>query len=342
MTSAELSALLRQRGLIRDPAARFTPLGGGVSSEIWLVEDGSNQFVVKRALPKLRVPQDWYADVSRNRHEQDYMDYVASFLPGAAPRILHRQPEHGFFIMEYLGAEYQNWKILLLAGQAVIEHATKAAKILATVHRHSWNDPEARARFATTAQFYQLRIEPYLLSTGTKHRQLQTFFQLEADRLAATSLCLVHGDFSPKNVLIGPERMVLLDCEVAWFGDPAFDIAFLLNHFFLKALLFHETPQTFLSLAEAAWKTYIANFLADLRQVGLEERVCRLLLMLLLARVDGKSPAEYLNEEEKKDCVRTFVRHHLPLMSDCLLDLCQAWELQIQRIARLSKANLIG
>ena len=335
MKSTELLDLLEQRGLIRSQGAACSPLGGGVSSDIWLVEDGVNKFVVKRALPKLRVDQDWYADVSRNRHEQDYIDYVAEFLPAAVPHIMHRAPEHGFFTMEYLGPEYENWKTMLLAGQAIIEHATQATRILATIHRHSWNDADCRVRFATTPQFYQLRIEPYLLSTAAKHPNLRTVFQQEADRLAATSLCLVHGDFSPKNILIGPERMVLLDCEVAWFGDPAFDIAFLLNHFFLKALLFHENPRSLLALAEAAWKTYLLDIPIE-QQAGLEGRVCRLLLMLLLARVDGKSPVEYLTDE-KMDSVRKFVSCHLPQTPARLPNLCESWESQFRELPACQK-----
>src|SRR5574340_1046792 len=101
------------------------------------------------------------------------MDYVARFLPGAVPRILHRDSEHGFFVMEYLGPEFANWKSLLLQQQAVPAHAAQAGRILGTIHRHSWNDPVARERFPTTGQFYQLRIEPYLVATGRRHPHLQ-------------------------------------------------------------------------------------------------------------------------------------------------------------------------
>ena len=337
MTPTEILTLLHHRGLIIDPGASCTSLGGGVSSDIWLIDDGHSRFVVKRALPKLRVAQDWYADVSRNRHEQDYIDYVSQFLPDAVPHILHREPEHGFFTMEYFGMDYHNWKNLLMAGKPEIDHAQRAATTLATIHRHSWNDPEVRARFATTPQFFQLRLEPYLLRTGERHPALQAYFAQEADRLAATSLCLVHGDFSPKNILIGQRRMVILDCEVAWFGDPAFDIAFLLNHFFLKALLLHQISGRYLALTQQAWKAYQAIARAD-QLDGLEERMCRILLMLMLARVDGKSPVEYLTDKTQQDCVRTFVGGILPGMDGRLDNLCRSWQIQIKERATCQKA----
>jgi aminoglycoside phosphotransferase (APT) family kinase protein len=322
---------LQQIGLLQPARVIVQPLSGGVSSDIWLIDDGRQKLVLKRALPKLRVADDWFADVSRNRHEQEYMDYVARFLPDAVPRLVHRDPEHGFFLMEYLGPEFVNWKTLLLGGRAVPEHARQAADILASIHRHSWSDHDARARFATTTQFRQLRIDPYLVTTGDRHPRLRAQFHEEARRLANTNLCLVHGDYSPKNILISPERMVLLDCEVAWFGDPAFDIAFLLNHLFLKALQFqHSAASSYLKLAEIAWQTYFGQLTRE-QQTGLEPRVCRLLPMLMLARVDGKSPVEYITDEKKRDCVRTFVAEVLSPGDESMPELCRTWENNLQR-----------
>jgi aminoglycoside phosphotransferase (APT) family kinase protein len=323
----DILRLLHQRGVLAGPRPAVQALSGGVSSDIWLIDDGLRKLVLKRALPKLRVADDWFADVSRNRHEQDFMDYVQRFLPGAVPRLVHRDPDNGFFAMEYLGPEFANWKTLLLAGQAVTAHACQAAEMLATIHSRSWRDFQAGADFATTAQFRQLRIDPYLVTTGNRHPRLRTLFHEEAERLASTSLCLVHGDFSPKNILIGPERMVLLDCEVAWFGDPAFDVAFLLNHLLLKALHLQRTAASYLALAETFWQTYFGRLTPE-QQDGLETRVFRLLPMLMLARVDGKSPVEYLTNEDSRDCVRRFVAERLSRPADDALAFVTAWKLR--------------
>jgi aminoglycoside phosphotransferase (APT) family kinase protein len=321
---------LHQRRLIATARPAVQALTGGVSSDIWLIDDGQQKLVMKRALPKLRVTDDWFADVSRNCHEQDFIDYVAGFLPGAVPRLVHRDPQNGFFLMEYLGPDFANWKGMLLAGQALPEHARQAAEILAAIHGHSWNDSNARARFATTPQFRQLRIDPYLVTTGDRHPALRRLFHAEAERLANTNVCLVHGDFSPKNILISPERMVLLDCEVAWFGDPAFDIAFLLNHLFLKALHLPASAPSYLTLARDGWQTYAAHLTHE-QQTALEPRVCRLLPMLLLARIDGKSPVEYITQEKQKDCVRTSVSEILSRGEWSVTELCRIWENKVRQ-----------
>jgi tRNA A-37 threonylcarbamoyl transferase component Bud32 len=133
------------------------------------VEDRQERFVVKRALPKLKVRADWFADINRNRHEWQYLRYVAKFLPAAVPALRQCSTEDNYFAMEYLNGSFSNWKQLLLAGEANLEHASHAGKILAQIHAHSVGDAEAKCLFDTTQNFFQLRIEPYLLATGARH-----------------------------------------------------------------------------------------------------------------------------------------------------------------------------
>ena len=318
--SAAFLELLHREGAVRNADARLTPLSGGVSCEICLVEDGVERFVVKRALPKLKVKADWFADVCRNRSEWEFIRYVADFLPEAVPALRHCSESGNYFAMEYLGEEFQNWKQLLLAGYADPERAGQAGNLLAQIHHHSTGDPRAMELFDTTPNFFQLRIDAYLLATGVKHPDLQPLFQAEAKRLEATRECLVHGDFSPKNILVSADRMVLLDCEVAWYGDPAFDLAFMLNHFLLKALLHTPRDAGLRAMVDRFWSAYQA-----VRPVpALDARVSRLLLMLLLARVDGKSPVEYL-EPHHQDFVRRYVRDELPMPPTTIAAVADSW-----------------
>src|SRR5205823_1327535 len=152
----------------------------------------------------------------------------------------------------------------------------------------------------TTESFHQLRTSPYLLRTAQRHPALAPLFEEEALRLESTRECLVHGDFSPKNILLSPDRLLILDSEAAWYGDPAFDIAFFLNHLCLKAL-YHAPRDTGLrALFDAAVDAY---FVTE-GSATIDRRSARLLLMLLLARIDGKSPVEYIQDDKKKDLVR--------------------------------------
>ena len=318
--SAAFLELLHREGAVRNLDARLTPLSGGVSCEICLVEDGAERFVVKRALAKLKVKADWFADVTRNRYEWQFIRYVAQFLPEAVPALRHCSESGNYFAMEYLGCEFQNWKQLLLSGHADPERAAQAGHLLAQIHRHSAGDPKARELFDTTPNFFQLRIEPYLLATGAKHPELQPLFEAEAKRLEATRECLVHGDFSPKNILLSADRLVLLDCEVAWYGDPAFDLAFMLNHFLLKGLLLSPRDADLRSMVDRFWSSYQAARPTP----ELDARVSRLLLMLLLARVDGKSPVEYL-EARHQDFVRRYVREQLPAQPTTVAAVADSW-----------------
>ena len=310
MSAEDFLPILREQGLITHDEVFVHPLAGGVSGDIVLLEQGSRRMVIKQALPKLKVQAEWFADVSRNRHEQAYLRYVGRSFPSWVPRVLYCDDEHAFFVMEHLGEGFENWKALLLHGQ--IGHGAQAGQMLGAIHALSWEDAEAREKFATRANFYQLRTDPYLLSTGARYPGLRHLFEEEAQRLEGTEICLVHGDFSPKNILLRGERMVLLDCEVAWFGDPAFDVAFLTNHLFLKSLFHapHPASQTCQQEVLSFWTAY-ESALGPEKAQAMEIRVARLLLLLMLARVDGKSPAEYLTRESQRQFIRRFVTERL-------------------------------
>ncbi|MBN8420493.1 MAG: aminoglycoside phosphotransferase family protein [Verrucomicrobia bacterium] len=312
MTSEELLPRLQSAGLISGADIRVTPLTGGVSSDIVLVESSTNRLVVKAALEKLKVKDDWFVDVSRNRVEQSFFEYISPLMPDAVPHILGGGD--GWFAMEYLGDELQNWKSLLLAGHFEAETARLAGEVLGRMHAASWDEPVARERFDTLQNFQALRIDPYLLTTAERVPEAAAALRAEAARLAATKLALVHGDYSPKNLLFGPGHLIVLDAECAWFGDPAFDAAFMLAHLHLKALLH---PQA-LQLAPVFWSAYSSACGHDL-----EKNTVKLLLCLLLARVHGKSPAEYLSAEQR-DVVTRFVLTHLP-QPPPLAALTEAW-----------------
>ncbi|MCB1092654.1 MAG: phosphotransferase, partial [Verrucomicrobiae bacterium] len=248
----------------------------------------------------LRVKDDWFADVSRNRVERAYFDYAALIVPESVPCILGGGED--WFAMEDLGGEHANWKTELLAGHLDPRPARLAGEVLGKIHGHSWGDPVARERFDTLENFHALRIESYLLTTARRVPEVSEILLEEADRLAATKQALVHGDFSPKNLLTGPGRLVVLDAECGWFGDPAFDTAFLLTHLHLKALIHPGAME----LVPVFWDAYTAACGHDI-----EASTVRLLLCLLLARVHGKSPAEYLDAAQQ-DFVTRFVLARLP------------------------------
>ena len=297
-------------GIFKDrEAIRFKPLTGGVSSDIWLLEQGGQRWVVKQALDRLKVQDVWMADVRRNVAEQDFIAYLAAFQPQMVPLMVWQNQEVPYFVMEYLAPPWEPWKTSLLRGDFSTDIAVQAAGLLADLHSHSYRDAAAAQNFNYTPNFYELRVEPYLVTTGKRHPGMQALFEVEAARLMRTREALVHGDFSPKNMMICDSRLVLLDHEVAWYGDPAFDVAFFINHLVLKQI-YHAGRRPMPHLALLAWQTYFDQVTyPDLDH--LKQRTARLWLLLFLARVDGKSPVEYLSEAQQQ-FIRTFVTTHLP------------------------------
>jgi aminoglycoside phosphotransferase (APT) family kinase protein len=291
-------------GLAReDEPVHATALTGGVSSGIYRVDLASGRYCIKQALPQLKVAKLWQVPVERVFSEIAYLRTVAAIVPGHVPRVLGEDAQSGSFVMPFLGPEYRNWKGELLAGRVAPEVAGTMGALLGRIHAATADRPEIAARFATDANFHALRLEPYLLETARVHPALTDRLHAIVDRTAGTRRVLVHGDVSPKNILLGPDGPVLLDAECAWFGDPAFDLAFCLNHFLLKAA--HAPGHA--SLLMRAFTEFAQAYgphVAWEAQAALEHRVATLLPGLTLARVDGKSPVEYLGDPQ-----RATVRH---------------------------------
>ena len=278
---------------------RFTALPGGVSSDIFKVEAGERVFVVKRALPKLRVAGDWQAPTSRNRHEADWLVTVGRILPGSAPRLLARDDDAGLFAMEYLDpAIFPVWKEQLRDGHVDRNFAAAVGRSLAFIHAKTAADRAVAEVFATDGVFRAIRLEPYFEATARRHAAIAgALLALSASTLA-TKVALVHGDVSPKNILAGPHGPVFLDAECAWFGDPAFDLAFCLNHLLLKCLWNRAAAPRLMEAFERLAAAYREGVSWE-PPAAVEERAARLLAALMLARIDGKSPVEYLTAAER-------------------------------------------
>ena len=301
----------------REETPRAEPLGGGVSSDIWRVDLAGGTVCVKRALPRLRVAQLWEAPVERNRYEYEWFRVAGAAAPGAVPRVIAH--EESAFVMEYLDpARHPVWKALLREGRADAGFAAQVGRALARIHAATTG---AAARFPTDAIFYAIRLEPYLLATADAHPALKGRLEALVERTANTKICLVHGDVSPKNILAGPGGPVFLDAECAWYGDPAFDLAFCLNHLLLKCLWVPRAQAGFLRCFEALSAAYLEAVPFE----GVEERAAFLLPALLLARVDGKSPVEYVDDEAQKARVRRCASQLLRAPAATLSEVEKAW-----------------
>lgn len=275
----------------------WRPLTGGVSSDIWHVATQSGDFCVKRALAQLKVAAEWKAPVGRNATEWAYMQVVADIVPNSVPRPIAHDPAAGLFAMEWLPPNsFASWKAQLLHGHVDATFAGNVGRLLGTIHVTTADDADLASAFATDKAFHALRIEPYLLTAARVHPEVASVLYRVAEETTATRRVLVHGDASPKNILVGAAGPVLLDAEVAWFGDPAFDLAFCLSHLAIKRRVSGSTLRF-----DAAFDALLANYLALVGWEStddLERRAAWLLPALMLARVDGKSPVEYLSASQ--------------------------------------------
>ena len=324
MTEPEILRSLRGLGVIGpDEVPAFRPLEGGVSSDIWRIDRAGGSICVKRALARLRTEKEWHAPVSRNASEAEWIRTVAGILPDTVPRLIAEDRECNLFVMEYLDpGAHPVWKTQLRDGIVSTDTAALVGAALGTIHAAAAGNDRIAQRFANDGIFQAIRIEPYLLRTAGAHPDLRDALTGLAEATAATRKTLVHGDVSPKNILAGARGPVFLDAECAWYGDPAFDIAFCLNHLLLKSIWRPQFTDAYLEAFAALAAAYFGH--VDWESPSrLEARVAALLGGLMLARIDGASPVEYLTAEPDRDRVRRAARSALRDPPETLAGFCR-------------------
>lgn len=321
----EVLAAMSKLGLAQGQSVQaMVQLTGGVSSDIWRIDFADHSICAKRALRQLKVAAVWEAPLSRNAYEYAWYQVIGPRFGQNVPTMLGRDEDSGLFFMSYLEPEkHPVWKSLLLQGQIEPGFAGKVGACLGQMHRHTAAQPELAEKFKSDLEFFSLRLEPYLLATAQQHPALASRLKFICDQTAQTRWALVHGDISPKNILCGPEGPVFLDAECAWYGDPAFDLAFCLNHLLLKAVLM---PQLAPVLAQS-YQQMVSAYMSAVNWENaseFEKRTAQLLPALLLARVDGKSPVEYLTTPAQHTVVRRVAVQGLqnpPLYLDQVLEM---------------------
>ncbi len=297
----QLIAYLRESGRIEpEETPACTTLAGGVSNRTVLVErPGGEAWVLKQALAKLRVKVDWFSDPARVHREALGLTYLAQLAPeGTITPLVFEDESHHLLAMQAVPRPHENWKTMLLAGRLEMGHVEQFAALLGAIHRHAAESPEPLAEIFSDRSFFEsLRLEPYYSYAAEQVPAARSFIDELVEQTRARGLTLVHGDYSPKNVLIHDGRIVLLDHEVIHWGDPAFDLGFAMTHLLSKA--HHLRDARFIEAARRFRDVYAATVGRVYWDDNLQTMAARHTLGCMLARVAGRSPLEYLDEPQR-------------------------------------------
>ena len=298
----ELVDYLRETGRIASAERPVVQtLSGGVSNRTVLVErPNGERWVLKQALGKLRVQVDWYCSPERVHREAVGLRWLKRLAPtGTITCFLFEDRDCHLLAMEAVPEPHENWKAMLIAGRLDLELVKQFAAILRSIHRNALDHREQLEQaFGDRSFFESLRLEPYYIYTSQQIPEAGAFLTRLVDETRAHRDTLVHGDYSPKNMLVHEGRLVLLDHEVVHIGDPAFDVGFALAHLLSKAHHLAGRRSEFERAALVFWQAYAGD-------PDLEARAVRHTLGCLLARVAGRSPLEYLDETERSRQART-------------------------------------
>jgi 5-methylthioribose kinase len=302
LSAQNAAEYLQCRGIVADT---ITELGGGVSNTVLLVKSSNSQLVLKQALPQLRVQDEWLADRSRIIREANALEDCAHLLPpGSVPKVLWLDEPN--YLLAMSAVEGAPWKTQLFAGEMRPEIARQVGRLLADLISKTWHVQQIREKYADQTAFDQLRIDPYYRTIARRHPDLAKHVSRLIADSSARRVSLVHGDFSPKNLIVNGSRVALIDFEVVHYGDPAFDAGFCLNHLALKAIVLPQWRVQLEAAAKAFWSELTGGLSDDTS--WFEPATLQHLGCLMLARVDGKSPVEYLSDDRQRAWVRALAR----------------------------------
>ncbi len=299
-----LEYALQKKLIQKAEDARIHYFSGGVSGTVAMITEGNHCFIIKQALNSLKVAADWQCDQSRMQIEYEAQKTYWGIIPNAVSKPISFDEDNYIMVRDAAPEDCVMWKTDLMNGMLDFQVAQKAIDALSSIHNQTAGDSRVQDKFSDDQFFYGLRISPYIEYTVEKYPELKSKAGNIINMLSNERIALTHGDYSPKNIMVDKEKNIyILDLEVAFYGHPAFDLAFFANHFLLKSVKNRQWSDAYLNML-----TYMMNIYFDqvqyMNKDVLEYETIQVLGMLFLARVDGKSPVEYLTEEKDKNLVR--------------------------------------
>jgi len=328
LTADNAEQYLRQSGRIalREQVA-VRELKGGVSNLVLYVDRSEGaDFVLKQSRDRLRVADEWLCPLERIWREAEVLRICDQLLcrggdsdldaaphddgPSLAigtPAIVFEDRENYVLAITAAAPDHTVWKSDLLAGRADPRIAEACGDLLARLHAGSWLSRGIAQRIGDRSLFEQLRLDPYYRTAAARRPEFRAPLDALYRSVWDHPLALVHADFSPKNLLVSPQTLMMVDFETGHFGDPAFDLGFFLSHLVLKALYHAPSHLPMLALIDAFWARYEPRLLGRIGGDEYRSLVARGLQNLAgcaVARLDGKSPVEYLESAPRRDAVR--------------------------------------
>ena len=289
-------AYLTNRRIINGPAV-VEELTGGVSNVVLAVKSDSKDLVLKQALPQLKVAAVWKADQRRAIVEANGMKLLHSITPESVPELIDFDPENFTLTMERLPRTCTVWKSDLLGGVIKPSIGADLGRILAAWHNFGADSKESRDAYMEDSLFDQLRVTPFYRAVAKVNPPLDARIQELITEISTAKITLVHGDFSPKNIMItDADKPIVLDFEVLHTGNPVFDLGFVTAHLLCKYLRIEDEKQR--SLLRETAISFINSY-ARTCNIEVAKSLAHHVAVIALARVEGVSPVNYLETAGK-------------------------------------------
>ena len=283
--------LISNKVIQKEDNPQVEVLTGGVSNVVLAITTTTQKLVLKQALAELAVSEKWEADQRRAIVEANAIKLFNKLTPTQVPKLIFLDPERFVLVLERVPVGSTVWKSDLLAGVINPDIGLKLGATLASWHNYGEKNVEVKVKFIEDSLFEQLRIDPFYRFVAAKNPQIEVSIRKLINEIEGDTTTIVHGDFSPKNIMVSTnDDVYILDFEVTHVGNPVFDLAFLLAHLLCK--FFRTDDRLHAKLLSNTATSFVKEY-QGLRRIS--PSLTRHAALIALARVEGKSPVNYLS-----------------------------------------------
>lgn len=318
-------------------------LSGGVSNIVLRIDfTDQSSVVVKQSRERLRTRREWISRLDRIWRETEALEFLQPILPaGTVPQVLHEDRSNFAFVMNAI-PEHRVWKTDLLEGTVDRAVAESAGRMLGSIHGRAWNNEQLKQQWQDLTVFDELRLTPFYSAIAAAHPRFRSRIESLISQSRSLRQSFVLADFSPKNLLVTNDLLVLVDLETAHYGDPAFDVGFFLSHLFLKRIRHSGNQPEVADMIRDLGSAFLHEYEARLAQLGLPaecgqilERSIDHLAACTLSRIDGTSPVDYLSPDQQQTARQIALRW----LTDRPTQLQAVWQTDHHRAADSSAAD---
>lgn len=207
-------------------------LSGGIINRIFRAKTEKGVFVLKQFLDKAKIDKNIRLSPKRFFYEKYAINYLDRILDKKiTPPIVFFDDKNKIICMKDLGVN-NRLDNLMLSNRLKPDVFSKIGKVLAEIHNKSFFNDSLSLLF-DNEEFQELKFD-YRYYRTMKYSSLIYARDELIQNCRKNKITFIHNDLKINNFFVlDNNKFCLIDYEGSYYGDPAFEVGYLLGHLFV-------------------------------------------------------------------------------------------------------------